>query len=166
MTVTWEEASSELINMAEEVIEDHHPHLRDARIGFVFRSEVSVSNGRETWGKASKVTDKLKPFVDDIQFVIWIAKDKWEAISTDQRRALLDHELCHCRFNINTGNPAMRHHDFEEFHEIIQRHGFWNHELFKLQRNIEKQLRLPISEMPSTGKVVAINPSPELESID
>ena len=153
----FKEAPAILIDLADELIEQWHPHLKEARIGFVLRDESQTSKGKEVYGGAGTVPDKYKPQLDDLEFYIWIAKPalNWQP---ERLRDLLDHELYHCTFNANTGNPMIRPHDIEEFHVIIERHGFWNQDLFELQRNMEKQLKLPISEVPRTGKVVAINP--------
>lgn len=154
----FSEAPAVLIDLAEELIEQWHPHLKEARIGFVLRDESQTSKGQEVYGQASTVPAKYKPELGDLEFYIWIAEPalNWQS---ERLRALVDHELQHCNYSYSSGLPTIRGHDIEEFTAIIERHGFWNRQLFELQRNMEKQLKLPISEAPKTGKVVAINPA-------
>lgn len=133
--VTWEEASKEVIHIAQDLVEKYHPFLMDARIGFVFRSEAQVSQGRATVGKVSKISDKMRPVLD-LDFLIWIAKDVYEKLDAERRRAVIDHELTHITMG-NTG-LTLRHHDIEEFHSIIERYGLWTFDLVATKRAIDK----------------------------
>lgn len=122
MSVTWEEADAELISLAERLIREHHPHLLDAKIGFMYRSEAAKSGTKLILGKARKVSDEQRVFID-FDFVIWVARKEFESIADDQRAALVDHELCHCGGTFD--NWSIRKHDFEEFMSIVVRHGLW-----------------------------------------
>lgn len=124
MSVTWSRAPEHILAVARRVIEEHHSRLKTARIGFLMRSEAPYSNARYTYGKARKVSDEQKVHVP-FDFVIWLAKDKYMAMRPEQREALIDHELCHCRWNEDTLDASIRPHDVEEFLEVIQRHGYW-----------------------------------------
>lgn len=66
-------------------------------------------------------------------FLISIWYEGWVNMTPEQRRALIDHELCHCivEEDEETGNTklGMRGHDIEEFNEIVSRHGFWRPEV-------------------------------------
>lgn len=121
--VEWKEAPDSIIQMAQGIIGAYHPWLEDAAIGFIMRSEAPVSNGKKTLGKARKVTDEQRVFMD-FDFVIWIAEDEWGSLDVNQRRALIDHELCHCHM-ANDGKTKIRPHDIEEFNCILERYGFW-----------------------------------------
>lgn len=152
--VSWEEASQEVINMAEELIAKYHPVLgKYARVGFVFRSEAQVSNGRAVLGKASKVSEKLKTLLE-LDFLIWIAKKEFEAMEDERKRALIDHELSHC--SITDGDFRMRHHDVEEFHAIIERYGLWTDDLQRTKAAIDKAEQLHFDEL-ARGLVKALD---------
>lgn len=135
----WRHAP-EVHAIAEEVIDDHHPHLANAPIRYVFRDTASVSRGRVVLGRARKVSglnaylvglvgrERVDPPADF--FVLEIAADEWQRLDIKQRVALVDHELCH----LWVEEPAdpLEHrklrivgHDVEEFTEVIQRHGLW-----------------------------------------
>jgi len=129
MATTWEKADESVLKMAQEIIDKYHEPLRDALIGFLFRSEPGMSNGRTVMGMAKKVSEANKILLE-LDFIIWLSRPDWQGFEPSQRRALLDHELCHCAGDIYDG-WKIRGHDVEEFAQIIERHGLW---LYDLQR--------------------------------
>lgn len=155
MTVTWERFNKVSLDIAESCIEKYRPRLRSARIGFIFRSEGSMSGGMKVIGKASKVTDKIRPLLaEDLDFIIWISKEDWLRMDVRQKRALIHHELCHCTIDTSTETAKMLHHDIEEFWEVIETHGLWRAGLVKTAEVI--QPRLP--DLENVGGVFAIDP--------
>jgi len=157
----WSEASASVIEMAKELIDEFHPHLKEARIGFIFRDEAPVSRGNYTLGKATKVSERMKVLID-LDFVIWIAEDVWEKLDTERRRALIDHELCHCRYDPADG-ASIRNHDVEEFVDVVERHGFWSCDLLRLESIAkgQKQLKLDLGQ-EQRGEVVKM----EVKQVD
>lgn len=154
MATYWEEADDFLINLVEGVIDEHHDHLKNAKIGLLYRNKAQKSGDKFVYGKARKVSEKDKVFMD-FDFIIWIAKEEFNHLEYAVQKALVDHELCHC-----WGWPGgwkMRHHDVEEFIEIVCRHGIWRPDLKFMQKAFEatgKQLPL-MSEEPS-GSVASV----------
>lgn len=140
MSAVFFEEAPEVREIAEKIIDKHHPHLKDAKgvIGYYFR------DGNSDWaGKAKKCT-AFERHVTDYMLFVFINKDAWRVFTPDQRQALVDHELCHFKRKServwneekkvweDKYEPAnasdswqMREHDVEEFSEIIQRHGLW-----------------------------------------
>lgn len=115
-------APDDVVEMVGAMVELYHDDLAEATIGVLMRDEAPVSGGFVTLGKARKVPPEQRALID-FDFVIWFAADEWERLTERQRRALADHELCHCsKFR---GKTSIRKHDFEEFNCIIERHGFW-----------------------------------------
>ena len=157
MSTNYTEAPSSVIHTAEQLISQYHPHLQDARIAFVMRNEAPVTNGRETMANASKVT-AINQTLMEYDFLIWIAEDSWTRITSDQKEALIDHELMHCAGDSRHG-WYMRHHDIEEFNDIIERHGMWKKDLVRMA-NAVRQLRVPFGEtemqIEYKGKVVSL----------
>ena len=135
MAVTFQEADALLVDMAQELIRLHHPWLKEARIGFMYRSEASGKGRHRMVGHARKVSEEMQVFLN-FDFIIWIAEDAFAEFSTAQRRALVDHELCHC--GGMDGEWKMRKHDFEEFHVIIQRHGLWDESLQLVKQALDQ----------------------------
>lgn len=124
MAANFKTASDDVIETAQYLIDKYHPHLRYARIGFLFRSEAPVSGGKVTLGRAKLVTAEMKVYAN-YDFLIWLAKDYYGSMNNEQRTALIDHELCHCWYDEDEGKASMRGHDLEEFNVILQRYGFW-----------------------------------------
>lgn len=126
---------SEPYQLLGELIAAHHRHLAEGVVVVLaWRHEVKPSkDGKLELGKARKVNDLDRQRVDG-DFIILLNKDAWGAFLPNQRRALLDHELCHCVVELDkAGNPKedetgkpltrMRRHDLEEFVEVVERHG-------------------------------------------
>ena len=154
------EVTQEVLHIAEELIAEHHPLLRDCKIGFVFRDEAGKSGGKVVLAKCSKIPENLKPHLqDELDILIVIAEDQWANLESEQRRALIDHELCH----ITTGPSGWttRAHDIEEFGVIIQRYGLWNTDLFGLHTTLARAVQLELSitsvEKTERGAVIAID---------
>lgn len=150
------EAAPEAEKIAERLIAEHHTHLTDVRVEFVFRDKASKSHGRTTLGKARKVSGLgafLARRTEDGEdtagaefFVIELARDEWDEMPPSKRRALVDHELCHCTITYDdekdTVTFGIKGHDVEEFTEILDRHGLWKDDLAGFAKAAKEQLDL------------------------
>lgn len=154
MTVTYRPAD-EPARIAGKLINKHHDHLAGQRIEYVFRSTASKSNGKVVLGKARKVTglnaylaqpepDEVPVDADVDFFVIEFAEDEWAKLDTDQREALVDHELCHLQVEWDDETEEitlkLRPHDLEEFNEIVRRHGLWRDDVREFAETIQPTL--------------------------
>lgn len=133
--------------MARDVIRDHHPHLlaNAVKVLYLFTDKAEKVKGKVVLGTARKVSG-LNAYLarmgendwDDIPdfFLICVWSGWWDSRHTtdDQRRALVDHELCHCfseEEEDKTGNPtgkvtlSVLPHDLTEFNAVAARHGEW-----------------------------------------
>lgn len=143
--------------LGEEMIPKYHPHLETVRVEYVFNEAPMKSKGKELFARTKKKSgldaflfappteDEPKPF-----FVIEINKQAWDPLNKKQKRALVDHELCHCLWDVEKG-LYMRTHDVEEFSEIIKRHGLWQPDVqhfAEIAAKHVKQLELPGVEPP------------------
>lgn len=126
-----------------ELVAAHHEHLAEARIALAWRLDVKPSvDNRLHLGKA-RLQNDLQRQLHGFDFVIELNQAAWEAADfpIESKRALLDHELCHCQVSRDpkTGEVRrdennrpvfrIRKHDIEEFIEIVQRHGCWKGDL-------------------------------------
>ena len=139
--------------LAVELIAAHHTHLRNVRIEFVFQAQESKVKGKETWGWARKIGglsaflatqpawDEGSPF-----FVVGIVWPVWERLNAKARRALVDHELCHCWVE-DEKTLVLLGHDLEEFGDVVKRHGFWRADVERFLR-MTAQLNLPLEDAP------------------
>lgn len=130
------EFNAEAKRVAENIIDNWHPHLRDIKIAYIFKGEETdavptpVKAGKSVkYAQASLVPEKYQLLaIDDFKFVIEFSRPIWDRLSLQHQEALIDHELCHCRWTPEDG-CYMADHDVEEFRQILTRHGFWRESL-------------------------------------
>ena len=151
----YTKAPESLLSIARTLIDEVHFELKEANIGFLFRDEAQVSKGKVILGTAKKAPRWVQPYAN-LDFLIIIAKDEWDRMQQTRRIALIDHKLCHLIWD--DGEPKIKGHDIEEFHEIIDRHGLWNFDLYHAKKLFEKaQKPMKCFEPPKReGKVSTI----------
>lgn len=172
-TYTIIREGSDEYNLLQQIIEKNETqqHLKEAKICLLFADQDMRSKGKRRLGHARKATGFEKLFCG-YDFIITLNYLWWRLARPQQKRALLDHELCHCgvvrdkkgqlKIDKETGKVQfeMRKHDYEEFHEIIERHGAVLSEAAAHAESMEKakQLKLPFGEekaKPATAKKTA-----------
>jgi hypothetical protein len=139
--------------VAAKLIPAHHPHLKDTRIEYVFRSQHSSNGGKVVMATARKVTG-LNAFLANTNpefeltneeeenpeafFCIEVWSGIWNVMDGAKKAALVDHELCHCgRVETETEDGTTRTaivvlpHDLEEFTAVVERHGLWQEDVEK-----------------------------------
>jgi len=146
----------EVKQVAEELIPVYHPTLVDARIEYVFCDKIAKRGGKDIWGTFRKVTN-LNAYLGSPSFeqdsgyttpffVMVIARPVWENLSTEKRKALVDHELCHGSLEYNEeGDPKLGivPHDLEEFSCIVKRYGLWREDVRIFVENATKDDETP-----------------------
>ena len=130
----------EVEEIARDLIRAHHRHLTNVEIKYVFTDKVQRRAGKEVWGTARKIGN-LAAFLagqdendeSGTFFVITITELVWNYLTPEKRRALVDHELCHCWIDLDSEETklVLVGHDLEEFVQVIQRHGLWRDEVQK-----------------------------------
>jgi hypothetical protein len=132
----------EMYTMLRELLDQHHDDVSRARFALAWNLTWKPDvDGRVTLGKCKKASD-LDRELADFDFVIVLRKDfwTWPTVTDLQRRALLDHELCHAAVAMDEdGDPKVdergrtvyrvRKHDLEEFACIAERYGCWKRDL-------------------------------------
>ena len=112
-----------VLEMAQGIIEEFHPHLKEAEIRYVFMPRMS-RHGRVVLGRATKLGG-VPHLLSGADFVVCLNLEEWDELSDESRVAVLDHELCHCG-PLDGDVWTMRDHDLAEFREIVTRHGLWD----------------------------------------
>lgn len=150
--------------LGREIIRDYHSHLVNTRITFCFVSDVDeegeshpiVKKGKEWWGSAKRVSGlnahlagEANPF-----FVMEISEFAWGRMEPHQRRALVDHELCH--MILDEDKLVIAPHDIEEFAVIVARHGIWSPDVKTFADVVSDQLKLGLEMPPRTNVGAAI----------
>lgn len=146
----FKDAPDDVVELVQGLISLYHEPLQDAKIGLLMRDEAPASGSMITLGQARKVSPEHRVLMD-FDFIIWFAQDEWDRLSTLQRRALADHELCHC--SMWRGKTSIRRHDFEEFNCIIERYGFWR----PTGKWTEKAVQTRLGFEYASGKVTTVN---------
>jgi hypothetical protein len=144
-------------NLLDEIIREHHGHIVDANITIAFnRSWTEDADGRLKLGQAKKCTE-IERQMHGQDWVILLNEDAWERLDDAQKRALMDHELCHCQVTVDEKGGVkldeygkvvyrVRKHDVEEFKEIVERHGTWYDELREFAEKAIDQDSRPLLE--------------------
>lgn len=152
----------ELEARAKKIITKDHRHLREIPIVYVWRAKATHSGGSLILGKAGRITGRTAVLLasaidgkgeiydaelneddDHHRFIIEIAEDTWLLMESDERDALLDHELEHCKID-DEGRLTLRAHDVSEFASIVRRHGLWRDDLRTFGEAVEAQLSLDV----------------------
>lgn len=139
-------AAAEVSDLADGLILEHHEHLAEAPIVFIFRATATRSKGRMVLGRA-RLVKGLYAFLaslaageapaeydledDPSFFVMEIAEDWWAQATAAERAAVVDHELCHMAVDPESGDLELRGHDLEEFEAVVARHGLWRDEVVR-----------------------------------
>jgi hypothetical protein len=108
--------------MADRIIAQHHKHLLAANIGYfkLDKTAPEMNNGGRKFAFVRRVSGNLQYF-SNFNFLICFYGDAWDVMDKEQRRAVVDHELCHCK--MEDGEWTLIEHDIEDFHAIVDRHG-------------------------------------------
>lgn len=162
-------ASREITKIAEELIREHHRHLVNTRIEFLFSDKSTTSGGQDVYAKTKKVSG-LNAFLaggaypeeeypttwtvedeDDGRaepfFVMVVAEPLWRDLDPPQQRALIDHELCHLEVDAETEKLSIRGHFISEFPEVIKRHGLWSREAQVFYETSEEAAQLSLADV-------------------
>ena len=162
MSEKWIEVPNSVLMLAQELVREYHPDLKEARIGFIFRETVSYSKGMPVLGHAQKTSEMMKVYLD-FDFIIWIAADAYADLDENQRKALIDHELCHC--TMVDGVASLVGHDIEEFQDIIKRHGLWNTGLIRTAQ-VMKQMALDLGSHIVQEGIISSVPVKEFPGLE
>lgn len=137
--------------LAQPLIQNHHSHLADARIKWLFstgsQSKASVCPAllRYAFGKdASGITP---------DFVVVVADRDWSSRNPDARNAFVDELLCRMGQETNQSSGAdkwiINKPDVSLFLAVVKRHGLQTTEQRQVGRiiqNLPEQLRLLIDD--------------------
>ena len=156
--------ATDVEEIAKKIIAKDRKDLADARIVYLFIEKAPSSGGRITWGRARRIggLNAVLAHLEDHEFekctepdpffVIEISEDVWVGLDADRRRALVDHELMHCRVDAegDVAKYSMRRHDFEEFTAVIRRHGLWTSAADAMSGAVIEQLALALETVDET----------------
>jgi hypothetical protein len=127
------EQSKLIEGIAKRFIKEHHPHLKNASIGYLMHQKDPEKNTpvrgdsrigiMEKIAKVYSVPEKYR-MLTGFNYMIEVDEVYWDFLELKQQEAIIDHELCHIASDED--GLYIRDHDVEEFAQILVRHGFWN----------------------------------------
>lgn len=100
-----------------------HARLSGAKIAYLFRPEI-VANGGERISASAKAGGKLC-FLSGYDFTLEFNHKRWVLLRSEQRIAAVDHALCACAQDEETGAYGIRPFDVCEFSDVVGRWGLW-----------------------------------------
>ena len=156
----------ELYEVMNKLVAKFHQHLSSAAIVLVWQSDLKPSPEKKIQlGKCIKVSDRDK-LLHGNDFAVLLNKDIFESdmLNDDQRRAILDHELCHAQVKRDKkGKPKLdddgkpiwrvRKHDLEEFRQIVERHGCYANDIIDFVRTALASKDAPLLADKETGEI-------------
>lgn len=135
----------QLYRLMDELIAQHHPDLVEFKIGIFYRKGFKPDkDGKLILGQARKASE-IERQIHNYHAMIVLNEEWWNDPGTNsaQKRAIMDHELCHLKADKDAnedvkrdeqGGPCLRmaKHDLEEFEEIVSRHGLYTQNLQRM----------------------------------
>lgn len=150
-----EPAGKPMYALLRELVDKNHEELRPARIALAWhlgwKPDVDGVKKLGACRKASDLDRELARGESAWDFVVMLSSDFWThpTVEDKQRRALLDHELCHAapKLDPRTGDQQedergrklwrLRKHDIEEFSDVVRRHGTYKRDLENFYRDLQ-----------------------------
>jgi len=150
-TQIWK-AEESIVDTMKELIKAHHPDLflLQDEIALVFREKAGKSGGEIVLGKSRRASPMFGVLGDvNYKFIIELAADEWENLTSKQQKALLDHHLCACRCDEDPSSGELKCYlapaDVEMYFDEFDRWGDWRPRPSEDDRPIS-----PVEEMFST----------------
>jgi hypothetical protein len=100
---------------------------------------ILVADNCSYQGKCSKASGKWK-YLTDFDYVVEIWQTFWDSADEAAKKALLFHELLHIQpIEKKDGSTTwgIRLHDVEEFFDVIEEYGAWDHSLKVFEESLE-----------------------------
>lgn len=163
---------SEVGQLGRRIINEHHHHLRGARVEFVVAEKrdkdgtvqpaFQTEDGYE-FGD-TKVVKGLNAFLSrepggeaEDYFVVVVCAFMWRSLPAADREAHLDHYVTRCALHEEKGTPVKRKPDVIEFGEVLKRRGLYRPNLKTFVEIGAKQLKLDLA--PEKKKAASKNGS-------
>lgn len=153
-------AYSQMYALLDSLVSSHHDELVDAKIALAWCTSWKPDvDGRVTLGKCKKASD-LDRELSEWDFIILLRRQFWldTLVKDEQRKALLDHELCHATVKMDKFlEPVVdargrkiwrvRKHDIEEFGCIVERYGCYKRDLEQFAASLSRAPKQPVMKL-------------------
>ena len=119
----YEETGNEVGKLFLSVQKKYFPELNNVNFELVFDTKKRIKNGKFVFAQIKKADDLIQYFsTHDVDYVIFLDKNIWDAISEEDKIRIVRHELRHVFIDARTEDVKykIRPHDFEDFRaEVI-----------------------------------------------
>jgi hypothetical protein len=123
-------APKEVRSLVKKIRKKYYPKFRKAKIVILMRT------GKwDKYGTMATVSKKARKAGVDGDYVLTFNAEEWPHLSSKSKAALVDHELFHMhRKKTKKGTQyLLKHHDVEEFVDIVKRYGTWRESLVQMK---------------------------------
>jgi hypothetical protein len=143
-----------LFGWLRELLAAHHQDVQHARFALAWHTAWKPDDdGHLILGQCRKSSDLDREIqnASAFDFVILLNQNFYDdpLVSEAQRRAVLDHELCHASVKLgDDGAPVIdergrityriRKHDLEEFSSIAERYGCWKRDIEAFAKSLAR----------------------------
>lgn len=123
----YQEAPQEVLNLLDEVLEEHFPELANCYIKVLMDSKKRQSKGRITFASIKKASDMERHLSTDnfvregYDYIMMIDGNIWDNITTEDKTRIIRHELRHIHYDPESKSPyKIQDHDIQDFREEIR----------------------------------------------
>lgn len=122
----FEEVSNDVYLLMEDVINTEMRHLAEAQICILYDNKKRKSGDRYVLGRIKSTSEELKAFAVNehgqmYDYVMFLDKEVFLRIGDEDRKALIYHELCHCKVTEGENPYKIQGHEIETFYSEIDR---------------------------------------------
>lgn len=129
-------APSEVLHLVKKIRHKYYHKFHKAKIVTLMRT------GKwDKYGTIAKVSKKQRQAGVDGDYILTFNADEWGHFEKKQKLALVDHELYHIKLLKSKKGLKwnLRHHDCEEFIDIVKRYGTWRDSLVKMKEAMNRK---------------------------
>lgn len=128
MSIRYEDATADVMELAREIIAEHFPELRNVKIKYLFDLKKRMSGGMNVLARCQRSNDLLKFFTIDesgdeegYAYIVYVDKLLWGNIERADKTKLLRHEFRHIFIDDESAkNPyKLVDHDVSDFRDEI-----------------------------------------------
>lgn len=142
------EATSETNALLKDMIQKHHPHLRDNEFLIMMKHGGWKSKGKTKFSGVSVLNEAIR-MVMEYDAILYLNADMWNQMADPQKRYVLDHALFGLDvkkdknkdvIEADDGRPLLKTlpPDIEAFYAVITRHGAVSEDVKRLALAIKE----------------------------
>lgn len=124
----FEEVTSDVVKMMDEIIKNDFPTIVNARIKPLFTLTKKSSKGQLIVGQMVKATPILNYLTssnnsgdDGYNYIMFLDEKVFQALDIQDKRRIIRHELNHINIDLDAKDPyKICNHDLEDFYKEME----------------------------------------------